>query len=42
MNPIYLAFSKAHPKGQSYADKFDEGMAKIQANGVYQKILDSY
>ena len=40
--PIYLAFSKVHPEGQSYADKFDEGMAKIQANGVYQKILNSY
>jgi len=40
--PIYLAFSKVHPKGQYYADKFDEGMAKIQADGVYQKILNSY
>ncbi len=40
--PVYLAFSKNHPNGQYYADKFDEGMAKIQDNGVYQKILKSY
>ena len=40
--PIYLAFSKAHPKGQYYLDKFDEGMKKIQDNGAYQKIMNSY
>ena len=40
--PIYLAFSRSHPKGQYYADKFDEGMQKIQDNGMYQKIIDSY
>ncbi|WDP92830.1 MAG: transporter substrate-binding domain-containing protein [Desulfobacter sp.] len=40
--PIYLAFSRAHPKGQYFADKFDEGMIKIQTNGVYQKIMNSY
>ncbi len=40
--PIYLAFSKKHPDGQYYADKFDEGMAKIENNGVYQRILKSY
>ena len=40
--PIYLAFSKAHPKGQYYSDKFDEGMANLKASGEYQKIYDSY
>ncbi len=40
--PIYLAFSKTHPKGQYYSDKFDEGMRKIKANGTYKQIMDSY
>ena len=40
--PIYLAFSKTYPNSQYYADKFDEGMIKIQFNGVYQNIIESY
>ena len=40
--PIYLAFSKNHPAGKYYCDKFDEGMRKIKANGVYEKIMESY
>lgn len=39
---IYVAFSKVFPKAQYYADKLDEGLAVIKANGVYQKILDAY
>ena len=40
--PIFLAFSRAHPKGQYYSDKFDLGMKNIRRSGVYQKIMDSY
>jgi len=40
--PIYLAFSKSHPKGQYFSDKFDEGMRLIKANGTYQRIMNSY
>ena len=39
---IYVAFSKVVPKAQYYADKLDEGLAMIKANGTYQKILDAY
>jgi polar amino acid transport system substrate-binding protein len=39
---IYVAFSKALPKAQYYADKLDEGLAIIKANGTYQKILEAY
>jgi len=39
---IYVAFSKVFPKAQYYADKLDEGLAIIKANGDYQKILDAY
>lgn len=40
--PIYLAFSKVHPKGQYFSDKFDEGMRTIKSNGTYQRIMNSY
>lgn len=40
--PIYLAFSQYFPKSQYYADKLDEGLEKIKADGIYQKILDYY
>jgi len=40
--PIYLAFSKTHPKGQYFSDKFDEGMKLIKANGTYQRIMNAY
>ena len=40
--PIHLAFSRAHPKGLYYSDKFDEGMRRIKSNGIYQAIYDSY
>jgi len=39
---IYVAFSKAFPKAQYYADKLDEGLAIIKANGTYKKIMDAY
>jgi polar amino acid transport system substrate-binding protein len=39
---IYVAFSKRFPKAQYYADKLDEGLAIIKADGVYQKILGAY
>jgi len=40
--PIHLAFSRTHPKGQYYSDKFDEGMRIIRANGVHKAIYGSY
>ncbi|MEH6447392.1 MAG: transporter substrate-binding domain-containing protein [Oleispira sp.] len=40
--PIYLAFSKTHPKGKYFSDKFDEGMRLIKADGTYQRIMNSY
>ncbi len=39
---IYVAFSKIFPKAQYYADKLDEGLAIIKANGTYKKIVDAY
>lgn len=40
--PIYLAFSRSHPQGQYFLDKFDEGMKRIKADGTYQRIMNSY
>lgn len=42
ITPIFLAFSRKHNKGRYYADKLDEGLAKIKEDGTYQKILSSY
>jgi len=39
---IYVAFSKTFPTARYYADKLDEGLAIIKANGEYQKILEAY
>lgn len=39
---IYVGFSKTFPKARYYADKLDEGLAMIKANGTYQKILEAY
>ena len=39
---IYVGFSKARKDSQHYADKLDEGLRMIKANGTYQKIVDSY
>jgi len=39
---IYVAFSKTFPKARYYADKLDEGLAIIKANGEYQKIVEAY
>ena len=39
---IYVAFSKVFPKGQYYAEKFDEGLAIIKANGIYKRVMDAY
>ncbi len=40
--PIFLAFSKKNPKSPYYAQKLDEGLAKIKQDGTYQKIMGSY
>ena len=39
---IYVAFSKTFPKTQFYAEKLDEGLAIIMANGVYDRIVNAY
>ncbi len=39
---IYLAFSKKFPKAAHYAEKLDEGLTIIKADGTYQKILEGY
>ena len=39
---IYVAFSKLFPKAQYYADKLDQGLAIIKANGTYKKIMGNY
>lgn len=40
--PLYIAFSKKHPKANYYLEQFDKGMALIKSNGLYKKILDKY
>lgn len=40
--PIYLSFSKKHPKGQHYANVFEKGLKKIKKNGTYKKIEDRF
>ena len=40
--PLFIAFSKKHPKAQYYLEQFDKGMAMIKSNGVYHKILSNY
>lgn len=39
---IHVAFSKYWPRAQYYADKLDEGLAIIKANGTYDRIVDAY
>ena len=39
---IYVAFSKVFRRAEYYADKLDEGLAIIKANGTYKKIMDAY
>jgi len=39
---IYVAFSKVFPKAQYYADKLDEGLGIIKANGIYKRVMDAY
>ena len=39
---IYVAFSKTFPKAQYYAEKLDEGLAIIMANGHYDRIVAAY
>ena len=40
--PIFLAFSRKYEKAQYYADKLDEGLARIKKDGTYKRIMDSY
>ena len=37
---IYVAFSKIYSNAAYYAEKLDEGLRIIKANGVYDKILN--
>lgn len=38
----YIMFTKAHPHAEAYAQLFNEGLARIQANGTYIGILARY
>ena len=39
---IYVAFSKTFPKSSYYAEKLDQGLAVIKANGVYDRIVGAH
>jgi polar amino acid transport system substrate-binding protein len=39
--PLYVAFAK-NDTGRKFARMFDEGLRRLQANGRFQAILDSY
>jgi polar amino acid transport system substrate-binding protein len=40
--PLHAFFSREHPKGKESAELFQKGLETIQANGEYQRILDSW
>lgn len=40
--PLYVAFSKSHPKGEFLSKEFDKGMELIKEDGTYAQILKKY
>ncbi len=42
VNEYYILFSKKTSNGKSFADKFDSGLQKIKASGLYDRILTEY
>lgn len=41
-NPIYVAFSRAFPKAQELADRYDSEIVKLRASGELDRILFKY
>ncbi len=42
VNPLYLTSGRSNPRGQELIDAFDRGLARIKADGTYQKIMKRY
>lgn len=42
LTDLYIGFSPANPKSESYAKLLTEGLRKLKESGEFQKILDSY
>lgn len=42
INPLHLASGKANPRAQELVEAFNRGLARIKADGTYQKILKRY
>ncbi|NDV24402.1 ABC transporter substrate-binding protein [Desulfovibrio sp. JC022] len=40
--PVYLLVSKKNPDGKALIERFDSGLAKIKANGIYDEILKKH
>ncbi len=41
-NRLFLAFSREHQDGRRYYELFQQGMAEIQQNGTYDRILQKW
>ncbi|MBT3255632.1 MAG: transporter substrate-binding domain-containing protein [Deltaproteobacteria bacterium] len=39
---LHMGFSKAHPKGELALQKYNEGIKRIQSNGVYDQITQDW
>ncbi|GFD70524.1 hypothetical protein KUL106_37870 [Alteromonas sp. KUL106] len=39
LKPFYVIFSKQYADAQHFIDLFNQGLANIQASGVYDEIL---
>ncbi|MRU16126.1 transporter substrate-binding domain-containing protein [Roseovarius sp. A21] len=42
IDTLHMVAHRAHPAGKSLLDVFDAGLAKIRANGTYQRIVDEH
>ena len=42
VEPVYIACTPAHPRGRTYADMFDKGIAELRKSGKLKQILDAY
>jgi len=42
VEPVYIACTPAHPRGRTYADMFDQGIAELRKSGKLKQILDAY
>lgn len=39
---FWLAFSRAHPRGEEMASRFEEGLQKIKNNGTYEALVRAF